>query len=1704
MAQAGGPTTESGILFQNFVASLYLGDLAGEEDRSNSERVVSVRVESPTHVDDTVVTYADGHLVYIQAKERLTIQLSKLETPSQDENVEEESEEVESLAKKKPPAWVKLWRDFEAQFFNSKFELESEERNSDRLLLYVGSQTNPLYLLNELCFSADGANNSTEWFDGLPKAQQTLVRKKIQPLLHPEHQNPDSMFALLKHVDVEFSSLDYLEKHLAPRRMPACSVAPATLFDLLVTEAGRNARKRKQFDAATLRADLKKRHGIEFKVSASIQKIKTAVAKCNLALKSSRNTIGQKGEHQPRAITQTIVDWLCRDWTTEGPLPKEEESLSVDNVALLHTIAGMGKTVVLHDALAALEARGVPTLAIKTDSQLRQLSRGYSIEKCLNLPDSIERVVERLSRLQTRQGVVVIIDQLDALSLSLASHQFALEEVVKLVTQLRAMPRVRVLLSCRTFDLNTDPALKSLPRKIEFPLEPFSPEETEIALNRLGIDSSILSRGTKELLRVPLHLDLLALAIENRPDQLQSTENAPVLGGVATLQDLHELLWDAVVENPYLTPEQIAQRSEAISLLVDRMQETQKTSVPKSFWTQTAHVSLSKTAQALAGAGILVEDKTGWRFWHQTFNDYCAARRFLEGDESLAQSILSSDQGLPQRPRMIQILAYLRAKDERRYLEALSQLLESPDLEDHLRDLLIRWFAGLQNPSEHEWEVAQTQLEAPETRRQFLERASVGNGWFSWLRSDILTDLFQTQNSDEEADGLNYLRAMLNFETGQEQATRFLEPYLDASERWNERLAHLLSLIHHWHSEAAVALFEEVCSRWLEGKLLGQYSLLEALPRIAKSPCANAPVVICRILRFWFSVELDRYGAQHGQTYVSPPEPTHAELEAMDAEEFDRHLQQTLDHLSPSTPDPLHAFDEQNAHYIIDEVFDGVAERAPEEFLELVVFVAERVVNWTHSKPRFGFKHDPLFATFRHDVGGHIHRSVECLLHDGLLIAGKALAGQPEKLRPSIERLQRLRFASPQTYVAALYRHNPEQFAEEAVDFLCEDVRRLYLGFASQANSAALIAAIFPFLNKANRRRLEATIKQFEITKYWRDSDTSDKDLRHFRGMSQLRLLLPISRELLSPPAQRFLQQLERKFPEMQGYQPLETENIAGSTRIGNADLTSLAPASTRSKKISDDNWVRVINRHTVRRQRIESRLLRKTPVIEVQLSELAIDDADDEDLDLGLPNDAWQLAKGKLKQEIVAEPDRFARLATERLPNETDSQFACAFIEGLKESNASSASAFEVVRHFKLAVAPFVVSAAFWQSVADLVEARKDEGVPDDILELLERHLQAMEFSTPASFSSRSNQRRTRSNRRTPTNNAESETPTEEDEIDENSWLNMGPLIDYLNDWPHHHIFEALMKGLAANEAKAKVKDEEAARNYRQRRWDWIAWTAEHPADAVRCGGLIYLLDLFDTERQRTFVLYEKLVENRLELLSMFYSMEVLRHGIVWFYPRVNPHIEKLLNAEQAAIAQRGAFLATIAAWHGHDSRIEFLLQGRPAWRRGVAKVWSSRVFATNSTPQQLTWCHDGLKSLVNDEDEWVQRRLNRVVRNLKASSWNAWQPFLQAIIAAPALSEAFDGLANYIWEHGKSHKAATLDLVEQLLQTPVKRRSTFEGHGGDPLVRAVLNVYNSPLTPSEVKKRCVKLFGRLLREFSGDGNRALSEWDQGQFTLG
>jgi hypothetical protein len=462
MSEAGGPTTQSGILYQNSIAALYLGRLCDAASRPDGERVIRVRVEAPTEVDDTVVTFANTRDLYIQAKENV---------------------------RAGDDAWKKLWRDFAKQFQEPDFQY-----GHDRLALYTGTIHDEHHIVAALCDRARGKESYTEWWSSLNKAQRDMVtrlRLLVDTALIVDsalrvNASTEDIREFFASIDIVIWTRDHIERDLVYSWMPLSNQPPWTLFRLLRDRIGSEARIRRAFTAPTLR-DALREDGIELHAPIDVNDLLSSVHACGARLRQHKHTFADTDRHLRRAVVNDIIDWL-RD-----PMDEKRVSMLLDQ-------AGMGKTVVMRDVLCGLEDDGVPVLAIKADQQLSGVSNYSDLAAKLHLPEPVERAVQRLAILGS---VIILIDQIDALSLSLARDQMALNIVLELIARLRLIPGVRVLISCRTFDYHTDPQLKRIEVRAPFQLTPLSNEEIAEILQSANINTDDLPADTRTLAYSP-------------------------------------------------------------------------------------------------------------------------------------------------------------------------------------------------------------------------------------------------------------------------------------------------------------------------------------------------------------------------------------------------------------------------------------------------------------------------------------------------------------------------------------------------------------------------------------------------------------------------------------------------------------------------------------------------------------------------------------------------------------------------------------------------------------------------------------------------------------------------------------------------------------------------------------------------------------------------------------------------------------------------------------------------------------------------------------------------------------------------------------------------------------------------------------------------------------------------------------------------
>ncbi|MGA9349326.1 MAG: ATP-binding protein [Anaerolineae bacterium] len=928
-------------------------------------------------------------------------------------------------------------------------------------------------------------------------------------------------------------------------------------------------------------------------IPASRDELLAAICQTGAELRSYPNDIA--GIHIERSEVAQIVDWALK------AEPNERLGMLLDQ-------PGGGKTVVMRDVLEHLEAADVPVLAIKADT-LSGIKTRADLADRLGLPALVEECARHLA---TEGPFVVVLDQLDALSLALSRDQTTLDMMLSTLARLRDINGVRIVASCRTFDLNNDPRLSTIKVDRKFQLQPLDDSQVNQVLQAIGIDPARLLPAHRVLLRVPLHLSVYAQVVAGDTPK-HSSES------FRTLQELYEALWRKRIDTaPPDTPAP-AERIAAIYRLVEAMQGSRQLTVPVGVLDEHPEV-----ANYLERVGFIRRERGNWLFFHQTLFDYCYARRFVAQGKSLSQEILGGPQGLFERSQMVQVLAYLRGVNEAEYRRGLTNLLFADGLRVHLRLLLIGWFGSLPSVTADELRIARRLMRDADDRARFLQAAGGNEDWFEMLNNEVLPPLLHADDRELDRVVIPYLSTLIQRRT--DAVLTHLCPYLGQSEARDAHIAFCLSRMDNWQSDQAL---DVLCDLLHRGRAAGWER--SCLHNLAKSN----PAAGCRALRAYLDYRLDDLLAQ--------------------SERSDRFSwnQKLL------------------GEHAIGRVMEPAVQGCPDEVIaHLLPWFVRAVVVLTEPHDRDDYyPSDPIFAWSWY--GEHISEGAVFAIRIAEALQHSAHT-QPANFRAIATELAAIESLAVQRVLAQAYLADPETYADDIFEYLVADRRRLNLGDLedSHYDSYRLYDAAFRHVDVEHRAFLEQLILGWQPT--W-----EQRSLRH-RGLTQLRFLKSVTPDLLSETARRRLQELERKFPNLELHPPQGIQFGGVGPPIEQA----------AQAKMSDEAWLGAMRKY----------------------DDSTAWDAPRED---PLKGGVVELSRS-FAEQVKQDPERFCRLA--QCFDETISlYYVAAAISGLADSDAPAEWVFNLARQFALRI-----EGEFRRGVCRALEKRGEAGVSDDLLDVM------------------------------------------------------------------------------------------------------------------------------------------------------------------------------------------------------------------------------------------------------------------------------------------------------------------------------------------------------------------------------------------------
>lgn len=396
----------------------------------------------------------------------------------------------------------------------------------------------------------------------------------------------------------------------------------------------------------------------------------------SIGLKTWKSDI--KGVHVDRKEVAGILNWVHSD----------KNAKAQDRVALVVGNAGMGKSVIMSDVLKKLEDEDIPVLGIKLDKLHFYSMKGLDEESGVGKGQSIISVYEELNKRYNRS--VILIDQIDALSMSLSSDRRSMDVASLLIRKLNMLPNVRIIISCRRFDLDFDYTLKQFDIYNKFYINELPEEEVNKILVILKVNPNKISARVKKFLGTPINLYLYSLI--NKPDLLN--------GEALTLQRLYDELWSQMLRNST----DRTKLNDFLSEVVTRMYNEQTLTINGRIFQDKYEPQITY----LLSTGFMVGDiDNGIQFLHQSLFDYTYARKFIESGKSIIDELKCEHQGLFVRSRVRQVLLYMRELSPKQYIRTLDNILfeldnNQPVIRFHIKVLALNALGLCENVADEE------------------------------------------------------------------------------------------------------------------------------------------------------------------------------------------------------------------------------------------------------------------------------------------------------------------------------------------------------------------------------------------------------------------------------------------------------------------------------------------------------------------------------------------------------------------------------------------------------------------------------------------------------------------------------------------------------------------------------------------------------------------------------------------------------------------------------------------------------------------------------------------------------------------------------------------------------------------------------------------------------------------------------------------
>ncbi|HEY4259011.1 MAG TPA: SMEK domain-containing protein [Schlesneria sp.] len=849
----------------------------------------------------------------------------------------------------------------------------------------------------------------------------------------------------------------------------------------------------------------------------------TRVIQQELNLPGSRNVRVALEKMKSRFLRASHTGLINGTFIARREVQDIVDTVSSEDYAgvLLIAAAGFGKSCILTQVLTLTEEH-FHIAAFKLDS-VPECATADRLGRELELDES---PVTSLAQLAPVQPALLVIDQLDAISTVSGRKTGTWEALDEILTEARKIPRLKVVLACRDFDLNQDHRLRQLSAEgagyKKIVVSKLADTDVEVALETAGLAHFKLTATQLEILSLPFHLLLFLQGYPDRP--------------FSRVSDLFNAYWDRKLDQTRLILGHEPRWNQVIDVLTQHMSENQCTFAPAIILDD-----LAKDANLMASAHVLIREDLAYRFFHESFFDYAYARRFCSLAKSLVNFLSSDEQHLFRRAQVRQILSFRRENDLQMYLKDLSAIFASENIRFHLKRMVASELHRIATPILEEWEIAQTYLFDTDLAKYILGAVRRHEGWFDLLDGIGVWDKWLASDSEQQINVT--LSIIEDTELQKLRSTRIAElikPYAASGGDWDNRLKRVLSWGGAYLSDGMAQVYFELIKR-------GVYDV-EDDPRGGRDfwgdlyeASENRPTFIVDVLRVWFLSVLEKYddGASWNFLDKCPINGSHSGCQMI---------------ATAASSDPIY-FLEKMLPIFVDTCIST-------QFSQL-----DRLLNRTW--PWLNNSDDPF------DINDAI------LVHLRRVLEHEA-QNNVRTFRQIIEPLKEFQHESICYLLLCGYAANPQELADECLHYILSHKPRLNIGYGSwsggrghgeSAISRTAIQAVSSFCSDSLLRDLEDAIVGY--------SDEYERTTIGQRGFGELLVLRSIDPKRRSKRANIRIHELECSFPNV-------GDEIPSASEGSIARWVGPPISSDRAHLMNDAQWISAMQKYNGSTDRFE------------------------------------------------------------------------------------------------------------------------------------------------------------------------------------------------------------------------------------------------------------------------------------------------------------------------------------------------------------------------------------------------------------------------------------------------------------------------------------------------------------------------------------